>query len=348
MTTALRGRGTRARRATAEADGLSRLAVSVLSGHGDPPALLEEIREMFGLAAVSLLEQRRNGTGPRWYVTASAGDRPPDSLAADVALPITESIALAGRGHPLSAEERHMLSRCAAPMVGGLLRRRQDELDADAARTAADYRSRSSLLAATSQQAREQLTQAESGLALLTDPGLAADKRAALATEAHQAVSYVSRLVADLSDLGRLHAGAVETYLRQVDLDQVLEAVLEDLGPGAPDITVSLPEDVPDVIADANLLTRILTSLAAEALRHGPDDVPPTISATSHAGSVDLRVTVQGPQQSQRGELDILGMRLARDLTEAMGDTFRWADDPDGGRAAIVTLPAAAPRPPRQ
>jgi two-component system, OmpR family, sensor histidine kinase KdpD len=47
-------RRTRAERARAEATALSRLAVRVLSGHGDPAALLEEIREMFGLAAVSL------------------------------------------------------------------------------------------------------------------------------------------------------------------------------------------------------------------------------------------------------------------------------------------------------
>ncbi len=343
--TALSGRRARARRATASAEALNRLAVSVLSGHGDPAALLEEIREMFSLTAVSLLEQRRNGTGPRWYVVASAGDRPPDGLAADVAVPVTESIALAGRGHPLSAEERQLLSTCAAPMVAGLLRRRQDEQDADAARTAADQRSRSALLAATSQQAREQLTKAESALTLLADPGLAADKKAALATEANQAVSHVSRLVADLSDLGRLHAGALETYLRQVDLDEVLAEVVEDLGPGVPDIILSLPEDLPDVIADASLLTRILTSLTAEALRHGTGATPPTIAAASREGSVDLSITIQGPAESPRAELDSLGLRLARDLTEAMGGAFRWADSPDGGRAVIVTLPAAASRP---
>ena len=71
-------RGTRARRATAEAAALARLAASVLSGHGDPPALVEEIREMFSLDAVSLLMRGRDGAGPCWFVMASAGDQPPD------------------------------------------------------------------------------------------------------------------------------------------------------------------------------------------------------------------------------------------------------------------------------
>jgi two-component system, OmpR family, sensor histidine kinase KdpD len=337
----LRARRARELRAAAAADALSQLAVSVLSGHGDPATLLEEIRDMFGLTAVSLLEQRRNGAGPRWYVLASAGDQPPDSPAADVELPITETICLAGRGHPLGAEERRVLSCCAAPMVAGLLRRRQDAQDADAARHAADQRSRSTLLAATGRQAREQLANAENALAVLDDPDLAADKRAALVAAAHHAVGNVSRLVADLNDLGRLHAGALETYLRQVDLDEVLAAVVEDLGPGAPDITLSLPEDLPDVIADASLLTRILTSLTAGALNGSPS-IPPAITAASRAGQVEIRVTVKRQPESRHGDPDSLELRLARDLAEAMGDTLRCTEDPDGTSAVIITLPAAA------
>lgn len=68
--------------------------------------------------------------------------------------------------------------------------------------------------------------------------------------------------------MGQLRAGALETYLRPVDLDEILATVVEDLGPGGPDIALRIPEDLSDVIADADLLTRVLTSLTAEAL-HG-------------------------------------------------------------------------------
>jgi len=344
LLTALRARRARAERETAAATALSRLAVSVLSGHGDPAALLEEIREVFSLTAVSLLELRRNGTGPRWYVTASAGDRPPDRPGADIEVPITETIRLAGRGRPLSGQERRLLCRCAVPMVAGLLQRRQDERDEHAARQAADQRSRSALLAATSQQARDQLEKAQMDLALLADAGITAEKRAALAAEAHGAVSSVCRLIADLSDLGRLHAGALETYMRRVDLDEVLAAVLEELGPGTPDIALSLPEDLPDVIADAGLLTRILTSLTAWALHRSPGGTPPQIAAASREDSVEIGITVHAAREPQDGEPEDLGFRLARDLTEAMGDTLRYAPSPDGSQAVIITLPAAVSR----
>ena len=86
---ALGSRRGRASRASAEAAALTRLAASVLRGRGDPPALLEEIREMFGLAAVSLLERRQDDAGPCCDVVASAGERPPEGPGADVGLPVS-------------------------------------------------------------------------------------------------------------------------------------------------------------------------------------------------------------------------------------------------------------------
>jgi two-component system, OmpR family, sensor histidine kinase KdpD len=188
-------RRTRAERARAEATALSRLAVRVLSGHGDPAALLEEIQEMFGLAAVSLLEQKRNGSGPRWYVMASAGDHPPESPAADVELPITDAVTLAARGRRLSSEDVRVLTSCAVPMVADLIQRQKDEQDAYAAQQTAGFHSRSALLTLTSQQAREQLEKAEAALAALEDPDGTAtrDGRATLIAEARHAIEHATR-----------------------------------------------------------------------------------------------------------------------------------------------------------
>jgi two-component system, OmpR family, sensor histidine kinase KdpD len=261
-------RGTRAQRATAEAAALARLAASVLGGHGDPPALVEEIREMFGLNAVSLLERGRDGTGPCWLVIASAGDQPPDGPGAEVSLPVTDTFTLAGRGHALSADDMRLLSSCVVPVLAGLVRRRQDERDAHVARQAADSHSLSALLATTGRQAREQLQKANTALAVLADSPAAITpaERAALASDARRALAQVTRLLTDLRDLRRVHSGALETYQRSVSLDEVLEETLADLGPGGPEITLSIPEDLPDVIADVDLLSRILTGLIADAL----------------------------------------------------------------------------------
>ncbi len=345
---ALRSRRVRASRASAEAAALTRLAASVLRGRGDPPALLEEIRQMFGLAAVSLLERRQDDAGPCCYIVASAGERPPEGPGADVELPVSETFTLAGRGRVPGADDTRVLSACAVQVVAGITCRRQDEQDAHAAQHAADLRSRSALLAATSQHAREQLAAAQAALAGLADHGAAAtpDDRAALVAVARRAVDRIGRLVTDLSDLSRLHAGALETYLRPVDLDDVIAASLDDLGPGGHHITLSTPGDLPDVIADAALLTRILTSLMADALQRSPADIPPVLTIAALASHVEIRITDHGPGPHQGNGTNSLALRLARDLTEAMGDTLRCEQTRGGGRTVIITAPAAARRPP--
>jgi two-component system, OmpR family, sensor histidine kinase KdpD len=335
-----RSRRVRARRASAEAAALTRLAAAVLRGHGDPPALLEEIRQMFGLSAVSLLGRRPDGTGCE--VVASAGDRPPEGAGADLEVPVDATMTLVARGPVPHREDLRILRSCAAEIAAGLSSRRLDEQNAEAAWHAADLQGRMALLAAAGEDVREQLAAARTALAGLSESG---DHRtpgdsARLLAEAARAVDQVSTLVDDLRDLSRLHAGAVETYLQPVDLDEVLTACLDDLGPGSPQATVAMAEDLPDVIADAALLTRTLASLLADATHRCPAGPRPALTADCPDGVVEVRISDQGPDE--RGGPPSLALRLAADLAEAMGIRFRCERIPSGGRAVILTLPAAA------
>ena len=346
LLTAFGSRRAQAVRDSAEAAALTRLAGCVLRGHGDLPTLLEEMRQISGLDAVSLLEWRPDGSGRSCYVVASAGAQPPEGPGADVELPVSDTFTLAGRGPMPSREGSRVLFSCAAQVVAGLSYRRQEDQHAQAARDAANLRSRAALLAATGETAREQLATARVALAALAAEqghGPAGPDAALLATARH-AVDQVSRLVDDLSDLSRLHAGAVETYLRPVDLDEVIAACLDDLGPGSQHITLSTAEDLPDVITDPTLLSRILTTLLADALRRSPAGQPPVVTTVSRDSRVEVCISDQGPDQGP-GQPDgaaSLAFRLARDLTEALGNTLRIQHLPGGGRSVVVTLPAAA------
>ena len=339
----VRSRRAQARRARAEAAALTRLAAVALRGHGDPPALLEEIRQMFGLDAVSLLERRPDAPG--WNVAASAGDRPPEGPGADLEVPVDGTMMLAARGHVPNREDLWVLRCCSAQIVTGISSRRLEEQDTEAAWHAAELRSRTALLAATGENAHEQLAAARAALTTLTVSEdhrtvLTPGERRRLLAVAARAVDQMSRLMDDLRDLSRLHAGAVETYLRPVDLDEVLAACLDDLGPGRQEVTLSLAEDLPDVIADATLLNRVLTSLLADATRRSSAGPPPVLTASSPNGQVEVRITDQGPDE--RGGPASLAVRLATDLAEAMGITLRCEHSPSGGRTVVIILSAAA------
>ncbi len=337
--TSLRFRKAQAARERAEAAALTRLAGCVLRGRGDPPVLLEEMRQMFGLDAVSLLEWRQKGTGPACYVLASAGERPPEGPGADVELPVSDTLTLAGRGRVPSQEDLRVLSSCAVQIMAGVSCRRHEEREAQAATHATELRSRAALLAATGQSAREQLASAQAALAALAECDSPGD-RVVLLASARGAVDAVSRLVDDLRDLSRLHAGAVETYLRPVDLDEVMAASLDDQGPGGQHVMLSMAEDLPQVIADAALLTRILTSLLADAVARSPAGLSPALIAAGLTGLVEIRITDRGPDQGE--DPGSLALRLAGDLADAIGGTLRREPNPGGGRTVILTLPAGA------
>jgi two-component system sensor histidine kinase KdpD len=123
-------------------------------------------------------------------------------------------------------------------------------------------------------------------------------------------------------------------------------------------VAVDVPDSLPEVIADAALLERVLANLLANALRYSPPGRPPAITASAHAHRVEIRVADRGSgiaaehrdrifQPFQRlGDRDNttgvgLGLALARGLTEAMGGTLLADDTPGGGLTMTVSLPAA-------
>src|SRR5207245_10341638 len=107
------------------------------------------------------------------------------------------------------------------------------------ARAAAE-RTRTSRLLAAGRDLRVPLHTAEEALRRLAElrAGPASPEAARLVDGARTAVRRATQLVTDLDELSRLHAGALDLYLRPVDLDEALAAALDDLGPGRRPIAV--------------------------------------------------------------------------------------------------------------
>jgi two-component system sensor histidine kinase KdpD len=119
---------------------------------------------------------------------------------------------------------------------------------------------------------------------------------------------------------------------------------------------VDVPATLPEAYADAVLLERVLVNLLGNALRFSPPDRPPLVSASCHAGSVEVRVVDRGPgvpeEQRERmfapfqrlGDHDNstgvgLGLALSQGLTRAMGGSLTADDTPGGGLTMTVSLP---------
>jgi two-component system sensor histidine kinase KdpD len=300
---------------------------------------------------------RRDG----WHVVAASGAEPclrPEDGDTDV--PIDDTLALVLRGRPLPAEDRRVLTAFAAQTAVALRQRRLAQVAAEAAPLAEADRTRTALLAAVSHDLRTPLAAAKASVTALRSADLrwSDAEHAELLATADESLDRLTRLVDNLLDLSRLQAGALGVHPTPVGVDDVLPAVLDELGPAGLRIALRIPPDLPELLADPGLLERILANLVGNAVRHSPPDRPPLVSASALADRVELRVVDRGggvPEDEwqrifvpfQRlGDRDNtvgvgLGLALSRGLAQAMGGSVEPEHTPGGGLTMVLSLPAA-------
>src|SRR5690348_11378305 len=358
-----------AARANAESELLTTTAGSVLRGQQGLSALLDRVREAFGMDSATLLEcASPDGQQPastsrvrtQWHVVAGRGEpavaAPED---ADVEVPVTGSLLLALRGRPLPAADRRVLGAFASYVAVALDQQRL-AAEAEAARPiAAADKMRSALLTAVSHDLRTPLASAKAAVTSLRSPEVnwtAEDTDELLAT-ADESLDRLTHLVENLLDMSRLQAGALSLFPRPAGLDEIVSHALDNLDPAARGITVDIPESLPEINVDPAILERVIVNLTENALRYSPAGKPPLLTASALGDRVELRVTDRGPGIPEKdkdrmfvpfqrlGDTDNttgvgLGLALSRGLTEAMGGTVTADDTPGGGLTMTVSVPA--------
>jgi two-component system sensor histidine kinase KdpD len=358
-----------AARANAESELLATTAGSVLRGQEGLSALLDRVREAFGMDSVTLLEQvspdgdgaagrARSMTGS-WHVVASRGEpavtRPED---ADVEVPVADCLSLALRGRPLPASDRRVLGAFASYAAVALDQQRL-AAEAQAAKPiAAADKMRTALLAAVSHDLRTPLASAKAAVTSLRSPEVkwTAEDREELLATADESLDRLTHLVDNLLDMSRLQAGALSLFPRPVGLDEIVSRALDNLDPAARGVTVDIPESLPEVNVDPAILERVIVNLTENALRYSPPGKPPLLSASALGDRVELRVVDRGPgiPEEDRNRMFVpfqrlgdtdnttgvgLGLALSLGLTEAMGGTLSADDTPGGGLTMTISVP---------
>ena len=357
-----------AARAGAESALLATTAGDVLAGQRPVEAVLDRVREAFGMDSVTLLERGGDGSAPAgpattWTVVAYSGPDPaPSPDDADVEVPVAKGLRLALRGRTLTAADHRVLNAFAAYAAVALGQQRL-AAEAEAARPIAEAdRMRTALLTAVSHDLRTPLASAKAAVTSLRSPDVtwdAADREELLAT-ADESLDKLTRLVGNLLEMSRLQAGALAVFSRPTALDEVVAGALDDLGPGSQGVIVDIPESLPEVQADPGILERVIVNLTGNALRYSPPGQPPLLAASALGDRVELRVVDRGPgiPPDERDRIFVpfqrlgdtdntsgvgLGLALSRGLTEVMDGTLEPEETPGGGLTMIISLPAAAP-----
>ncbi|MFI6363831.1 ATP-binding protein [Nocardia sp. NPDC050630] len=347
-----------ARRASQQAELLTLFAGAVLHG-ADLPKLLEQVRETYGLRAVSMQ------CGDE--VIAAVGTSPPQRASeAETAIQAgdaTSWLLLAGR--PLAATDRPVLN-AVANQAAGLVRqsRLAEEASAAAALLEAD-RLRRALLSAVSHDLRTPLAGAKAAVSSLRsdDIEFSPEDTVELLETIEESVDQLTALVGNLLDSSRLAVGVVQPQFRRVYMDEVVHQALVSVGMGARGLRRAAMDRVKvevgevSVRADSGLLERVLANLIDNALRHSTRDTPVRVTAERGGDWVSIAVVDVGPgvppgteeqlfEPFQRlGDRDNttgvgLGLSVVRGFVEAMGGSVHAEPTPGGGLTMIVDLPA--------
>jgi two-component system sensor histidine kinase KdpD len=370
-------RAEQAAQARTEASLLASYARTVLTDEQPLARLLQKIQENFGLNSVALLE-RENG---QWQRVACVGPQPCDEPGeADIDVPVTEDVHLALRGRTLRAADRRTLEAAAGQALLALRQQRMAARAAEAQRRAETTELRTALLSALGHDLRTPLTSIKAATSSLraTDLRLSEEDTDELLATVEESTDRLASLVDNLLDSSRLATGAVEPHIRPIGYDEVVVKALAGIDDRQL-VTVDIDERLPDVLADAGLLERVVANVIDNAVRHGvrparvgagapeptmdTEEPPIAVRASAHGGHGELRVVDHGPGLP-KGALDAvfapfqrlgdrdtsvgvgLGLSVAKGFVEAMGGTIAAEDTPGGGLTLVVSLPTDGSAPP--
>jgi two-component system sensor histidine kinase KdpD len=271
-----------------------------------------------------------------------------------------------GAWRPIDPERLHLLETLAG-LVALAVERVQ--LAAEAARIRVQMETeklRSSLLSAVSHDLRTPLSVITGAASTLAEgvETLPANLRRELLHSILDEAGHLNRLVANLLDMTRLEAGALEVHKDWQSLEEIVGSSLEHLARQLKDhpVATHLQPDLPFVPLDDLLIQQVLVNLLENAAKYSPPGTPIDLTAFASPSTLTVEVADRGPGLPA-AELEQvfekfyraanssgrpgagLGLAIARGIIELHGGQIEAENRPGGGTVFRFTLPLAASQP---
>ena len=357
----------------------------LLLGEQSESRLLETIvssmRRAFDLRGAALLLP----SGNRLQLVASDGEGLSDEelrrLSSQSGLPVSmeravsddaiQVVALSASGRPAAllalrglervGEDRDLLRAFANHVALALERSQLREKAMRAALLEEVDRLSRSLVGAVSHDLRTPLATIKVSATTLLDSGLELppeDVRELLGLIDLQA-DRLDRLVANLLDMTRIQAGALEARPEPLEVVDLVDEAIAVLGTSVPEgrIKLEVPNELPLVQADHVLTRQVLANIIDNAMRYAPDQTVVTVSASVQGqangkGHAEVAVTDEGPgvapaersaifqmmDRREAGGRAGLGLLIAKAFSEAQGQQIWVEEAPGGGARFVFTL----------
>ena len=167
--------------------------------------------------------------------------------------------------------------------------------------------------------------------------------------EVEKNVEYINKIVADLQDYAR----SIKPMVQETDLEAIIEnLLLKNDAPKNIKGSSSVENDSKKIVADPDLLKRILYNLMTNAVQAMPEGGKLSVHAYRDGGDyvITVKDTGMGIPEEAKSKLFTplfttkakgqgLGLAVAKRMTEAIGGTVTFESQEGKGTTFIVRLP---------
>ncbi len=219
-------------------------------------------------------------------------------------------------------------------------------------------RDRSDLVATVAHELRSPLTGVKGFVQALLNrwDRLDDDQRKLMLRTVYADSERLSRLIAELLDVARLDTGRLSLYPRPVDALALCTRIVESIQVATSRvIEIRADEDLPEILADPDKFTQVLTNLVENGIRHGAGTVRVMLSADMDSDHVFIVVQDEGrgiPEElrrrvftkfwtSGRSSGTGLGMYISHGLIRAHHGELEIQDAVGGGARLVMRWPIA-------
>lgn len=284
--------------------------------------------------------------GCDWY----AANTPYDGLGSRVGL--TEQSWLTSQGTEVLVTGRiNRVGRFGAVETVGLVIRSgrgRARLDRD----------RSDLVATVAHELRSPLTGVKGFVSTLLSKWerLNDEQKKLMLTTVHSDSERLSRLITELLDVARIDTGRLPLYPRPVDTRAVVERCVDSVRAGTHrSIESSYAEPLPQVFADPDKLSQVVTNVVDNGIRHGDGTVSVSVEPiTDPFAGVLIRVDDEGEGIAEEIRARVftkfwkhgvrggtgLGMYIVNGLVRVHGGEVLIADSDTGGGRLEIRWPS--------
>ncbi len=265
--------------------------------------------------------------------------------------------------------EATSLSRETAEALGGLISmsiERAEALENSARSEAAQEteRLRTALLDSVTHELRTPLTSIRASVtALLSQPELSTEQRNDMLAVIDEESDRLNHLIEQAVEMAQLDAHKVHLEVKPQAVAALVHAAVDECREAHPsrEFRIALASTLPDVLADAEWIHKVLANLLENAVKYSPANQPIFVSADRQGNMVAISVADRGAGiepleqemifdkfyrgQGQRERISGTGMGLAicRAIVDAHGGTIGVTSQLGHGSVFTFTLPIARP-----